>query len=326
MEPFEYLRAHNPADALAKAAAPESAVVAGGTSLLDLMKLGIERPRRLVDINPLLLDRLDVRDGGLHIGALMRNSDLAHHPEVQARYPVLAQAILAGASPQLRNMASVGGNLLQRTRCSYFRDGVSPCNKRAAGSGCAALAGPHRGHAILGGSDACIATHPSDMCVALLALDARVHVLPQTGGERALPLAELYLLPGKTPARETVLGPGDLIVAVSVPASPRAARSRYVKVRDRAAFEFALASAAVAVELREGLIESARVALGGVATRPWRAVAAEATLLHKTPGPELFRAAAAAAVKDAQPRRENAFKVELVQRCIVRALDEVCAT
>jgi xanthine dehydrogenase YagS FAD-binding subunit len=326
MEPFEYLRARDPADALAKAAAPQACIVAGGTSLLDLMKLGIERPARLVDIRALPWGRIELHGGGLHIGALVRNSDLAHHPEVAARYPVLAQAILSGASPQLRNMATVGGNLLQRTRCPYFRDGISPCNKRAAGSGCAALTGHHRGHAVLGGSEACIATHPSDMCVALLALDAVVHVLPQGGGsERQIPISELHLLPNQTPARETALLPGELVVAVSVPASPRAVRSRYIKVRDRAAFEFALVSAAVAVELHGGVIASARVALGGVATKPWRAAAAEAALDKRKPTPELFQLAAAAALKDARPRRDNAFKVELAQRCIVRALTEVCA-
>jgi xanthine dehydrogenase YagS FAD-binding subunit len=327
MEPFEFLRAQNLADALAKAAAPHSHVIAGGTALLDLMKLGVERPRRLVDINSLLLARIERRDDGLHVGALVRNSDLAHHPVVAAEYPVLAQAILSGASPQLRNMATVGGNLLQRTRCAYFRDGSSPCNKRTVGAGCAALEGLHRGHAILGGSPACIATHPSDMCVALLALDATVHILPQVGSsERTVPLGEFHLLPGATPEREHLLAPGDLIVSVSVPASPRAARSCYLKVRDRAAFEFALVSVAVAVELSAGTIRSVRIALGGVATRPWRAAAAEAALVGKKPTAELFQAAAAAAVQGAAPRRDNAFKVELAQRCIRRALTQACAT
>lgn len=326
MEPFEFLRAQDPADALAKTRGVPARFIAGGTGLLDLMKLGVEQPARLVDINALPLGRIELQPGGLRIGALVRNSDLAHHPEVAQRYPVLAQAILAGASPQLRNMATVGGNLLQRTRCAYFRGSGFACNKRAAGAGCAALLGPHRAHAILGGSPSCIATHPSDMCVALLALDATVQVLPATGGgERTVPLEEFHLVPGATPERETVLAPGDLVVAITVPASPRAARSVYFKVRDRAEFEFALAAAAVAVELSAGLVNSVRVALGGVATRPWRAAAAEAALQGKAPTPELFRAAAAAALQQAQPRRDNAFKVELAQRCIIRALTQACA-
>ena len=326
MEPFEFTRAHDPEGALAQTRGVAARFIAGGTALLELMKLGVERPARLVDINALPLGRIEPQAGGLRIGALVRNSDLAHHPEVAQRYPVLAQAILAGASPQLRNMATVGGNLLQRTRCPYFRDGGAACNKRTPGAGCAALLGPHRGHAILGGSERCIATHPSDMCVALLALDATVQVLPAAGGgERAVPLGEFHLPPGQTPERETVLAAGDLVVAVTVPASPRAARSVYLKVRDRAEFEFALASAAVAVELAGGVVHSARVALGGVATRPWRAAEAEAVLQGHRPTAELFRAAAAAALHKAQPRRDNGFKVELAQRCIVRALSEACA-
>lgn len=325
MEPFEFTRAHDPADALAKSRGAAARLIAGGTALLELMKLGIERPARLVDIGALPLGRIEPQAGGLRIGALVRNSDLANHPEVAQRYPVLAQAILSGASPQLRNMATVGGNLLQRTRCAYFRDGVSACNKRNPGAGCAALLGYHREHAVLGGSDRCIATHPSDMCVALLALDATVQVLPAAGGdERAVPLGEFHLAPGQTPERETVLAAGDLVVAVTLPASPRAARSFYLKVRDRAEFAFALASAAVAVELTGGVVQSARVALGGVATRPWRATEAEAVLQGKRPTPELFRAAAAAALSKARPRRDNGFKVELAQRCIVGALSQAC--
>lgn len=324
MEPFEFTRAHSPAEALQHGAAPGARLVAGGTGLLDLMKLGIERPTRLVDINGLPLDRIEVREDGVRIGALVRNSDLAHHPDVARRYPVLVEALLSGASPQLRNMATVGGNLLQRTRCAYFRDGSSPCNKRQHGAGCAALAGSHRGHAILGTSDSCIATHPSDMCVALLALDGVVHILSDSGSERAVPMRDFHLVPGSSPERETVLGPHELVVAVTVPASPRAARSCYLKVRDRAEFEFALASVAVAVELAGGAIVSARLALGGVATRPWRAEAAEAALVGRLPTGELFRAAAAAALRDAQPRRDNSFKVELAKRCIVRALTQVC--
>lgn len=326
MEPFEFTRARNPAEALQQLAAPGARLLAGGTGLVDLMKLGVERPARLVDINALPLARIEVGAEGVRIGALVRNSDLAHHAEVARSYPALAQAILAGASPQLRNMATVGGNLLQRTRCPYFRDGSSPCNKRKPGSGCAALTGLHRGHAVLGTSDSCIATHPSDMCVALLALDAVVHVLTESGGERAVPMQDFHLLPGNSPERETALAPRELVTAVSMTASPRAGRSCYVKVRDRAEFEFALASAAVALELAGGRIQSVRIALGGVATRPWRAAAAETVLSGKAPSVELFRTAAATAVRDAVPRRDNAFKVELVQRCIVRALAQACAS
>lgn len=326
MEPFEFTRAHSPAEALQQLAASGARLIAGGTGLLDLMKLGVERPARLIDINALPLAQLEVGAGGLRIGALVRNSDLANQPEVARRYPVLAQAILSGASPQLRNMATVGGNLLQRTRCPYFRDGISACNKRQRDAGCAALLGPHRGHAILGTSDRCLATHPSDMCVALLALDAEVHLLSATGATRKVPLHEFHLSPGSSPERETVLAAQELVVAVTVPASPRAERSCYLKVRDRGEFEFALASAAVAVELNGGRIQSARVALGGVATRPWRASAAETLLAGQLPTAERFRAAAAAALRDAVPRRDNAFKIELAQRCIVRALTQVCAS
>ena len=326
MEPFEFTRARNPAEALKQLAVPGARLLAGGTGLLDLMKLGVERPTRLIDINSLPLDRIEFGAEGVRIGALVRNSDLAHHAEVARSYPALAQAILAGASPQLRNMATVGGNLLQRTRCPYFRDGGSPCNKRQQGSGCAALGGLHRGHAVLGTSDSCIATHPSDMCVALLALDAVVHVMTESGGERAVPLRDFHLPPGNSPERETALAPHELVAAVSLPASPRAGRSCYVKVRDRAEFEFALASAAVALEVAGGRIQSVRIALGGVATRPWRAAAAETVLIGKPPSIEPFRTAAAAALRDAEPRRDNAFKVELAQRCIVRALTLACAS
>lgn len=326
MEPFEFARARSPAEVPKQLAAPGSRIIAGGTGLLDLMKLGVERRTRLLDINALPLDRIEVTADGVRVGALVRNSDLAHHPEVARRYPALTQAILAGASPQLRNMATVGGNLLQRTRCPYFRDGSFPCNKRKPGSGCAALDGVQRGHAVLGTSDSCIATHPSDMGVALLALDAVVHIQTEAGHERAVALRDFHLLPGNSPERETVLTPHELVVAVSLPQTPRAARSCYVKVRDRAEFEFALASTAVALELGGGLIQSVRMALGGVATRPWWAVPGEIALVGKRPSIDLFRTAASAALRDAVPRRDNAFKVELAQRCIVRALAQACAS
>ena len=331
MEPFEYTRARDLDQALAQLGSAAARALAGGTDLVDRMRLGVERPARLVDLNglggPGPLGRIESTAAGVRIGALVRNSDLAASPLVLERFPVLAQALLAGASPQIRNVATVGGNLLQRTRCPYFRDAVSPCNRREPGSGCAAQrdGADQRSHAILGTSEACIAAHPSDLCVALLALDATVQVLPAAGGdERAVPLGELHLAPGQTPERETVLAAGDLVVAVTLPASPRAARSFYLKVRDRAEFAFALASAAVAVELSGGVVQSARVALGGVATRPWRATEAEAVLQGKRPTPELFRAAAAAALSKAQPRRDNGFKVELAQRCVVRALSQAC--
>ena len=322
--PFGYVRVTGDADGVLDTATPGSQLLAGGTTLLDLMRLGVMSPTRLIDINRLPLARIEETDKGLSIGALVRNSDLAHHPAVRARFPVLSQALLAGASPQLRNMATTAGNLMQRTRCSYFRDvGVAACNKRNPGSGCAAWDGFARQHAVLGGSPDCIAVHPSDMCVALLALDAVVQVRGHYGEgvtERAIPLGDFHLLPGSTPARETAIGPGELITRVDLPATSFAARSAYVKARDRASYAFALASAAVALHLEGGKIRAARVALGGVATKPWRSREAEATLEGREPSDAAFERAAEAALAGAQPRPDNRFKVPLAKATIVRAL------
>jgi xanthine dehydrogenase YagS FAD-binding subunit len=320
MNPFRYVQANEQSGAVGQVADdPWAAFLAGGTTLLDLMKLRVETPATLVDINRLPLSQIEERDGGLLIGALVTNTDLAYHELVRERYLVLSQAILSGATPQLRNMATVAGNIMQRTRCTYFRDGVSPCNKRVPGSGCAALDGFNRSHAVLGTSEQCIASNPSDMCVALAILDTVVHVRGRSG-TRAIPFNEFHLLPGETPERETVLEHGELITAVELPAASFAARSHYLKVRDRASYEFALASAAVALEVEDGVIRTARLALGGVATRPWRAWSAEQTLVGARPTEAAYTAAAREALKDARSREFNAFKIELAQRVIVRAL------
>jgi xanthine dehydrogenase YagS FAD-binding subunit len=321
MRAIHYQKVNDVGAALA-AAGPDSAFVAGGTSLIDLMKLEVLNPAELVDINRLPLGKVEVTDAGVRIGAMVRNSDLAHHPEVARRYPVLSEALLAGASAQLRNMASVGGNVMQRTRCYYFRDRATPCNKREPGSGCPALTGFNRNHAILGTSEHCIASHPSDMCVALVALDAVVHTRGREG-ERSIAFADFHLLPGDHPERETVLRPGELITAVSLPPMTGFAQSRYIKVRDRSSYAFALTSAAAALRIEGGVVKEARLALGGVGTRPWRAVEAEKVLVGRAPDAAAFRAAAAAAVKGASPKRYNNFKVELAQRTIVRALSTV---
>lgn len=323
MNPFAYTRADDAAAAVKQVGGDAKAsFLAGGTSLIDLMKLRVESPALLVDINPLPLNKIETTDGGLRIGALVSNTDLAYHEAVRKDFPALSQAILAGASPQLRNMASVGGNLMQRTRCYYFRDGISPCDKRQPGSGCAALEGFNRIHAVLGGSAKCIATHPSDMAVALAALDAVVKVSGPKG-ERSIQVIDFHLLPGDTPERETVLEHGELITAVELTRSPLAARSHYLKVRDRASYEFALASAAAALEIKDGVIRAARLALGGVATKPWRAFEAEKALVGQMPTEATFVAAARAALQDAKPRKYNKFKIELAQRTIVRALTTV---
>jgi xanthine dehydrogenase YagS FAD-binding subunit len=294
--------------------------VAGGTNLVDLMKLNVERPEQVVDINGLPLDKVErLPNGGLRIGALVRNSDLAHDVNVVRDYAVLSQALLSGASPQLRNMATTGGNLLQRTRCVYFRDVAHECNKRNPGSGCAALEGYHRTLAILGTSDSCIATNPSDMNVALTALEATIQIQGPKG-ERTVPIHDFYLLPGSTPSRETVLEPGDLITSVTLPAPASGAKSVYLKLRDREAYEFALASAAIVATVQGGSMKRVRVALGGVGTRPWRSTEAEQALEGKPVGAASFRAAAEAALRDAKPRPGNTFKVELSKRCLVRAL------
>ena len=325
MHPFQYLRASDEQHAATAAAAPRAVVLAGGTTLVDLMRLEVMKPEVVVDITRLPLAAIEPAGDAIRIGALARNTDVAEHPLIAARSPVLAEALLSGASPQLRNMATVGGNLMQRTRCPYFRDVATACNKRAPGSGCAAIGGATRSHAVLGTSAHCIATHPSDMCVALLALDAVIHVRDAHGATRDVAMGDLHTLPGDHPEIESTLAPGELITAVTLPASRFAARSRYVKVRDRTTFAFALASAAVALELDGGTIRDARVALGGVATKPWRATAAEHELVGKAPSPETFRRAAAAAMADAKPSGANAFKIELARRAITRALERAGA-
>ena len=320
MKPFAYSRALNHETAIQVVVRDQQAkFIAGGTNLIDLMKEGVEQPDRLVDITRLELAEIKEISNGLHIGALARNSDTANHPLVRDRYPLLSQALLAGASPQLRNMATAGGNLLQRTRCYYFYDTVMPCNKREPGSGCSAIEGYNRIHAIFGSSEKCIATHPSDMCVALAALDAVARV-EGPNGERQIPIAEFHRLPGDTPEFDTVLHQDELIVAVELPKSPFAKRSHYLKVRDRASYAFALVSVAAALDIDKGNIRAARVAMGGVAHKPWRALAAEKILVGAKANEQTFAAAAEATIREAQPQKYNRFKVEMARRAIVRAL------
>jgi xanthine dehydrogenase YagS FAD-binding subunit len=320
MHPFSYTQAVDEKSAIAAVVPQGQAIyIAGGTDLIDLMKLDVQTPLHLVDINALPLGNIEVQGDGVRIGALARNSDVAFHALIRERYPLLSEALLSGATPQLRNVATIGGNLLQRTRCSYFRDTTTPCNKREPQSGCSALDGHNRSHAILGTSAYCIATHPSDMCVALVALDAVVQTQGPKG-ERTIPVADLYLLPDDHPERETVLEHGELVVAVDLPASPFAARSRYLKIRDRASYAFATVSVAAALDIQDGIIRAARIALGGVAPKPWRAYEAEKILVGQPPQEAVYRAAALEATRGAQPQRYNAFKVELTQRTIVRAL------
>ncbi|HEY4074475.1 MAG TPA: xanthine dehydrogenase family protein subunit M [Herbaspirillum sp.] len=333
MQLFEMIRAQSTGDAVRLGAQDASDTgihpvrfLAGGTTLLDLMKLNVEQPKQVLDINRLPLAKIEqIAGGGLKIGALVRNSDLANHPLVIQHYPVLSQALLSGASAQLRNKATTSGNLLQRTRCVYFRDTAMPCNKRQPGSGCSAIDGFNRNLAILGTSDNCIATNPSDMNVALTALEATIHV-QGTGGERSIPIADFYVLPGNTPQRETVLNPGDLITHVTLAAPVAGVHSTYLKLRDRASYEFALSSAAVVIGISQGRISHARVALGGVGTRPWRSPEAEAVLMNAAANAGTFAQAAKAAVRDAVPRSENGFKIELVQRCLVHALNTAAST
>src|SRR3982750_1098260 len=299
MELFAYSRPDDQAAVIEqKRNVPRAKFIGGGTNLADLMKLYVETPSQLIDINHLPLDDIEATEAGVRIGALVRNSDLAYHEAIRTRYPVLSEALLSGATPQLRNMATVGGNLMQRTRCPYFRDTFWPCNKRQPGSGCSALDGFNRSHAVLGTSDKCIATHPSDMCVALTALDAVIHTLGPRG-ERKISFGEFHVSYGDDPAKETVLQHGELITAVELPATTFFRRSHYLKVRDRTSFEFALASAAVALEVKDRTITAARVALGGVATRPWRSAEAEKTLVGVRRGEDAYAAAARAALKDA---------------------------
>jgi xanthine dehydrogenase YagS FAD-binding subunit len=329
MNPFAYSRAADAAAAVtAIAAKPHTKFLGGGTNLIDLMKMGVETPAQLVDINRLPLAQVEeLPEGkGVRIGGLARNSDVALHPLIQQRYPLLSQAFLAGASPQLRNMATVGGNLMQRTRCYYFYDPAFPqCNKRKPGSGCGALKGYNRIHAILGQSEQCIATNPSDMSVALAALDAVVRV-QGPGGERDIPIADFHRLPGTTPHVDTNLKEDELITAVDLPATPFAARSHYLKVRDRATYAFAIVSVAAAIELDAGKkITAVRIALGGVAHKPWRAQKAEQELVGKNADEKIFRAAAEAELAAAKGYAHNEFKIELAKRSIVRALATVAA-
>jgi xanthine dehydrogenase YagS FAD-binding subunit len=333
MKTFEFTRPADPAAAVATAAQSKTAqqgadvrFLAGGTTLIDLMKLNVETPARVLDINRLPFDKIEAApDGGLKIGATVRNSDLAHNPSVQRNYSVLSQAILQGASAQLRNMATTAGNLLQRTRCVYFRDTAMPCNKREPGSGCPAITGFNRSLAILGTSEHCIATNPSDMNVAMVALEATIHI-QGSKGSRAVPIGEFHLLPGDTPQRETVLEPGDLITHVTLPPPIAGSKQLYLKLRDRASYEFALASAAVVLTIAGGNVTRARIALGGVGTKPWRSPEAEAALVGQPANEANFRKAAEAALRGAKPQSENAFKIELAKRCLTHALKTAAAT
>ena len=323
MNRFDYARPATLAEAVAAAAVPGAAYLAAGTNLMDLMKGGVMRPGHLVDISRLPgLDRIEqLSDGGVRIGALVRNADLAYDADFARRFPAVAEALLSGASAQLRNAATVGGNLLQRTRCAYFYDTASACNKRGPGAGCDAVDGENRLHAILGWSEHCIATNPSDFCVPLTALDAVVE-LQGPAGRRDIPLDSFYLLPGTTPERETMLEPGELITAVRLPAEAAsfAAHARYLKIRERTSYAFAVVSATAALRLQNGLIAEARIALGGVALKPWRARSAEAALAGAQPEQAAFRRAAEAALADAKPSGDNEFKIELARRIVVRAL------
>jgi xanthine dehydrogenase YagS FAD-binding subunit len=324
VRPLSYSRAATVEEAVALAAGtPGSAFLAGGTTEVDLIRAGIAHDDHLVDINDLPLTAVEpLAAGGLHIGALARMSEVARDPGVVERFPAIAQALLLGASQQLRNMASMGGNLLQRTRCAYLRDGISPCNKREPGSGCAALDGFNRGHAILGTSEHCIATHPSDVAVALAAFDAVVHTVSREG-ERSVAFEDFFLLPGDTPELEHPLGRDELIVAIEVPGATIGRRSIYLKFRDRQSYEFALVSVAAAIEIERGVVTDARLALGGVATRPWRARVAEAALIGGSADETAFRLAVDAELEAAVVRPHNAFKVELAARAAVRALTAV---
>ena len=319
MEPFAYLAATD--EKMAVDHGSDGMFIAGGTNMVDYMRLGVLRPTTIVDVSRLPLTKIEPAGDGVKIGALVRNSDLAYDPLIEKKYPVLAQALLSGASPQLRNMATTGGNILQRTRCPYFRDThFAQCNKRNPGSGCAAIGGFNRSHAVLGTSTMCIATNPSDMNVAMAALDAVVHVHGPRG-ERDIAFVDFHTLPGEHPEIESVLQPGELITYVTLPAV--AGKQHYLKVRDRASFAFALASAAVVLDVQGGAIKGARLALGGVGTKPWRAKDAEGLLVGQPPSPAVFAKAADAALAGAKGQPSNAFKIELAKRTIVRALTEV---
>jgi xanthine dehydrogenase YagS FAD-binding subunit len=320
---FQFVRANDVVDAVRQIAGnPNAKFVAGGTNLIDLMKMDVERPTKVIDITRLPLKQVEnMPGGGLRIGALVRNTDLAYHPLVEQRYPVLASAIMAGASQQLRNMASTGGNLLQRTRCAYFYDTATPCNKREPGSGCSALQGQNRIHAILGTSEACIATHPSDMCVALAMLEAKVHVTG-TSGERTIAFADFHRLPGDTPQRDTNLNAGEIITAVELPPKGFAKNYTYLKIRDRLSYAFALVSVAAGLELDGDTIKEGRFALGGVAHKPWRDPQAEAALRGQPANAATFARAADVLLRDAKGYGHNTFKIDLARRSIVRALTQ----
>jgi xanthine dehydrogenase YagS FAD-binding subunit len=323
MRPFRYERAADEGGAVAAVAAPGAKFLGGGTNLVDLMRLGVETPSVLVDVTRLPLDRIEpLEDGGLRIGAGVRNSDLAADPRIRDRYPALAEAVLAGASGQLRNLATTGGNLMQRTRCPYFQDVTTPCNKREPGTGCPAREGEHTNLAVLGHSEHCVATNPSDMAVPLAAFDAVVRVVGPEGA-REIPLAEFHRLPGDAPERDTTLRKGELIVAVDLPPLPLAARSRYRKVRERASFAFALVSVAAALEVADGRVADVRIAFGGLAHKPWRASAAEDALRGAAAGPEAFAAAADAELAAARPLRDNGYKVDLARTALVQTLVEL---
>lgn len=324
MRAFKYSKVKVPGDAImAVAAQPDAKFIAGGTTLVDLMRVGVEAPARVVDVNALPLATVTaLPTGGVRIGALARMSDVAAHPLVKAGFPAVSQALLASASPQLRNKASIGGNLMQRTRCAYFRDLSTPCNKRDPGTGCSAIGGDNRILAVLGTSDSCVATNAGDLSVALAALDAVVRIRGPKG-DRTVPLVDFHVLPGRTPHIETALQHGELIVAVDLPAAPHATRSSYLKVRDRASYEFALTSAAVGLSVQGGVIATARVALGGVGTKPWRSPEAEAALVGKAPTEATFQAAARVALAGATPQSQNGFKIPLAQRTLVKALREL---
>ncbi len=321
MFPFRFSKASDEAAALA-AAASGARYVAGGTTLIDLMRETVERPTAVVDINALPYKNIDLQRSTLRVGSLVRMSELAAHPGVRGQFPVIAQALELSASAQIRNMASIGGNLMQRPRCLYFRDVSAACNRRAPGSGCAAIEGRNRTHAILGTSDACIATHPSDLAVALTALDAAI-ITRDGSGEHRIPIADFFRRPGRTPELEHSLGAGALIAGVEVPVGPETRRSGYLKVRDRESFEFALASAAVALDVAAGIVRAARIAVGGVGTVPWRLPAVERALIGRPAGPDLWRDAASHAADGAKPLSENGFKVELVRRTVQRQLATV---
>jgi xanthine dehydrogenase YagS FAD-binding subunit len=324
MHPFTFTKVTDNKSAISITSGnARSKYLGGGTNLIDLIKMNIEKPELLVDITGLDLKKIEtLPNGNVRIGSLVRNSDLAYDTTIMSRYPLLSKALLSGASPQLRNMATTGGNLLQRTRCSYFYDIAMPCNKREPGSGCSAINGYNRNHAILGTSDKCIATHPSDMCVAMAALDAVIHV-QGTNGERSIPFRDFHSLPGDTPEKDTALQHGELITFVEIPALPFAVNSTYLKVRDRASYDFALASVAIALDVTGGIIKAARIALGGVGTKPWRAISAEQSLAGKPTTTNAYKEAAGIALEEAKTYKYNAFKTELAKRTIISALQTI---